>query len=58
MHSEIGCRCSGHMECIYRRKPTTFAQANEIIGRYIYFYNHERVQYKTGVALLTLRHSV
>ena len=44
-------------ECIYRHKPATFAQANEMIDRYIHFYNHERIQYKTGVAPLTLRHS-
>lgn len=44
-------------ECIYRHKPATFTQANEMIDRYIHFYNHERIQYKTGVAPLTLRHS-
>lgn len=44
-------------ECIYRCKPATFAQANEMIDRYIHFYNHERIQLKTGVAPLTLRHS-
>ena len=37
-------------ECIYRHRPATFAQANEIIDRYIYFYNHERIQLKTGEA--------
>ena len=42
-------------ECIYRHKPATFAQANEIIGRYIYFYNHERIQLKTGEAPLARR---
>lgn len=26
--------------------------------KYIYFYNHEHIQLKTGVAPLTLRHSV
>lgn len=30
---------------------------NEILDRYIYFYNRERIQLKTGVVLLTLRHS-
>ena len=45
-------------ECIYRLKPTTFNEANEMIDRYIHFYNHERIQTKTGVAPLTLRHSV
>ncbi len=44
-------------ECIYRHKPTSFNEANEMIDRYIYFYNHERIQLKTGVAPLTLRHS-
>ncbi len=44
-------------ECIYRHKPKTFQEANDLIDRYIYFYNHERIQIKTGVAPLTLRHS-
>ena len=44
-------------ECIYRHKPASFKEANEMIDRYIYFYNHERIQLKTGVAPLTLRHS-
>ena len=43
-------------ECIYRHKPKYFKEANEIIDRYIYFYNHERIQLKTGVTPLTLRH--
>ena len=44
-------------ECIYRYKPKTFSEANDLIDRYIHFYNHERIQLKTGVAPLTLRHS-
>ena len=44
-------------ECIYRNKPATFSEANEMIDRYIHFYNYERIQSKTGVAPLTLRHS-
>ena len=44
-------------ECIYRHKPASFKEANEMIDRYIHFYNHERIQLKTGVAPLTLRHS-
>ena len=44
-------------ECIYRHKPRTFQEANDLIDRYIHFYNHERIQNKTGVAPLTLRHS-
>ena len=42
-------------ECIYRHKPATFSKANEMIDRYIYFYNHERIQLKTGEALLPRR---
>ena len=44
-------------ECIYRHKPETFMEVNDLIARYIHFYNHERIQNKTGVAPLTLRHS-
>jgi len=44
-------------ECIYRYKPASFKDANEMIDRYIHFYNHERIQLKTGVAPLTQRHS-
>ena len=44
-------------ECIYRHKPATFKEANEMIDRYIHFYNHERIQLKTGMAPLMLRHS-
>ena len=42
-------------ECIYRHKPATFSEANEMIDRYIYFYNHERIQSKTGEAPLVRR---
>ena len=42
-------------ECIYRRKPATFSEANEMIDRYIHFYNHERIQLKTGEAPLARR---
>ena len=44
-------------ECIYRHKPKTFHEANDLIDRYIHFYNYERIQNRTGVAPLTLRHS-
>jgi len=44
-------------ECIYRHKPKTFRDANDLIDWYIHFYNYERIQTKTGVAPLTLRHS-
>ena len=44
-------------ECIYRLKPKTLSEAREAIDAFILFYNHERIQLKTGVAPLTLRHS-
>ena len=44
-------------ECIYRHKPRTLREASNLIDRYIYFYNYERIQNRTGVAPLTLRHS-
>ena len=44
-------------ECIYRCKPKTIREAQDLIDRYIRFYNYERIQNKTGVAPLTLRHS-
>ena len=44
-------------ECIYRHLPATFDEARTLIDNYIYFYNHQRIQLKTGVAPLTLRHS-
>ena len=42
-------------ECVYRHKPATIHEANDLIDRYIHFYNHERIQIKTGEAPLTLR---
>ena len=44
-------------ECIYRHKPRTLSEAQNMVDNYIYFYNNERIQTKTGVAPLTLRHS-
>lgn len=44
-------------ECIYHHKIATFQQARDLIDDFIFFYNHERIQLKTGVAPLTLRHS-
>ena len=44
-------------ECIYRHKPRTLFEAQNMVDEYIYFYNNERIQTKTGVAPLTLRHS-
>ena len=42
-------------ECIYRHQAATFAEARALIDNYIHFYNHERIQLKTGVAPLTRR---
>lgn len=43
-------------ECIYRFKPSTFDEANQRIDDYIYFYNHERIQLKTGLAPFQFRY--
>lgn len=42
-------------ECIYRYKPASLCEANAMIDRYIHFYNHERIQLKTGEAPLGRR---
>ena len=44
-------------ECIYRHLPAAIDEARTLIDNYIYFYNHQRIQLKTGVVPLTLRHS-
>ena len=42
-------------ECIYRIKLQTFEEARLLIDRYIYFYNHQRIQLKTKLTPLELR---
>lgn len=44
-------------ECLYRHKPASFTEVNYMIDRYIHFYNHERIQMRTGAAPLSLRRS-
>ena len=44
-------------ECIYRAKPVDFDQAKSLIDDYIWFYNNERIQLKTGEAPLARRFS-
>ena len=44
-------------ECIYRHEPQTFEEANKTIDGYIYIYNHERIQLKTGPSPLSHRQS-
>ena len=38
-----------------RHKPASFREANEMIDRFINFFNHERIQLKTGEAPFTRR---
>ena len=38
-------------------RPAAFRKVNGMNNRYIDFYNHKRIQLKTGVAPLTLHHS-
>ena len=42
-------------ECIYRAQPQTFEEAKALIDEYIYFYNHERIQLKTGQTPMEFR---
>ena len=42
-------------ECIYRIKLQTFDEARILIDRYIYFYNHQRIQLKTKLTPLEMR---
>ena len=42
-------------ERIYRLKPSPFAEANKMMVELIHFYNHERIQLKTGEAPLARR---
>lgn len=42
-------------ECIYRTKLQTYEEARLLIGEYIHFYNHERLQLKTKLTPLELR---
>ena len=42
-------------ECIYRHKPETFMEAQQIIADYIWFYNNERIQIKTMLTPLEKR---
>ena len=42
-------------ECIYRTKLKTYEEASLLIGEYIHFYNHERIQIKTKLTPLEKR---
>lgn len=42
-------------ECIYRVKLQTYEEARLLIGEYIHFYNHERLQLKTKLTPLEMR---
>lgn len=43
-------------ECIYPNNPNTFQQAEKLIHDFMFFYNHQHIQLKTGMASLELRH--
>ena len=42
-------------ECIHRVKLQTFEQARNIIDKYIYFYNNERIPLKTKLTPIEKR---
>lgn len=43
------------IECVYRAKPKTIDEAKELIDDYIYFYNNQRIQLKTGLTPFEVR---
>ena len=42
-------------ECVYRTKLQTYEEARLLIGEYIHFYNHQRIQLKTKLTPLEKR---
>lgn len=42
-------------ECIYRMKLNSFEEARNVIDKYIYFYNYQRIQTKTKLTPMELR---
>ena len=42
-------------ECIHRSKIATFEEARKLIDEYIYFYNNQRIQFKTKLTPLEKR---
>ena len=42
-------------ECIYRVKLQSYEEARLLIGEYIYFYNHQRIQLKTKLTPIEFR---
>lgn len=58
-HAMAGSFCTIlKMVCIYRHKPASFEEAKDMIARFIYFNNNERVQLITGEAPLSRRLSI
>ena len=43
------------IQCIYRTKLQTYEEARLLIGEYIHFYNHQRIQTKTRLTSLEKR---
>ena len=42
-------------ECIHRQKIASFEEARQLIDDYIYFYNHQRIRFKTKLTPLGKR---
>jgi transposase InsO family protein len=43
------------VECLRRHKPQSIAQARQLIDNFIFFYNNERIQFKTKLTPLEKR---
>lgn len=42
-------------ECLYRRKPATGEQVQQLVDEYIQFYNYERIDMKYGLTPFEIR---
>ena len=42
-------------ECLYRRKPATGEQVQQLVDEYIQFYNYEHIDMKYGLTLFEIR---
>jgi len=45
-------------ECIYRVKLKTIEEAKELVDEYMYFYNYERIQLKSGMTPMEKRYLI
>ena len=42
-------------ECLYRCRPTTGEQVQQLVDEYIHFYNYQRIDMKNGLTPFEIR---